>query len=203
VAVTVVGIIAGSAHNSVGGSAGSPAVTQTRTDTGRFTASGILAGNGIATAHFGQSFAEVKRELETGLGRPSQTRRGRGECGLDGSDLVWRRLGSTYAELVLYFRRSRFAGYSYSAGSGGQGTPLRELSTRQGLKLGDTMARGRGLYGQSFHTSNAQGGSWSVKVPGGKLIGYALPPAGQPVVSRRSRVASIEAGNVGCPAMTP
>jgi hypothetical protein len=202
-AVVVVALLAGGAHNTIGSPAQRPPVTTTTSDGGRFSASGILAGNGIATAHFGQPFAKVKRELQTGLGPARHTEPGPGMCGLDKTDLVWRRFGATHAELVLYFRRARFAGYSYASGSGGRGKPLRGLSTQKGLKLGDTMARGRKLYGKAFHTSTAQGGSWSVKVPGGKLIGYAVPPTGQPVTGPRSRVASIDAGNVGCPAMTP
>jgi hypothetical protein len=124
-------------------------------------------------------------------------------CGLDTTELQWRRLGPTYAELVAYFRHARFAGYSYSEGSRGRGKHARGLSTQKGLRLGDTMARGRRLYGKSFHTSTAQGGSWTVRTSLGKLIGYAVAPAGQPVVSARSTVASIDAGDVGCPAMTP
>jgi hypothetical protein len=199
VAVAVVALVAGSAHKAAA-PAGEKPLPSLRVLPPRAPQ---LLGDGVGQARFGQRFAHVRLALRTELGTPIRTGSEPGMCGLDKTDLVWRRLGPTFAELVLYFRRARFAGYSYSAGSGGRGKPLHGLSTQKGLKLGDTMARGRMLYGKAFHTSTAQGGSWSVKVPGGKLIGYAVPPTGQPVTGPRSRVASIDAGNVGCPAMTP
>ena len=35
------------------------------------------------------------------------------------------------------------------------------LATARGLRVGDTLARGRSLYGRAFTTSTAQGGSWA------------------------------------------
>jgi hypothetical protein len=209
VAVAVVALVAGSAHNATGGpAAGStPPTTSTADAGGLFSANAVLAGNGVGPATFGQPVAEVSHELQTGFGAPPQSGRGPGECGLDGRDLEWRRLGGTpdhYGLLALYFRHGKLVGYSYAAGSKRhRGTPKPGLTTQKGLLLGATMRGGRHLYGKAFHTSTAQGGSWSVKTRQGKLIGYAFGAPRGPVDGPLAVVASIEAGDVGCPAMTP
>ena len=78
-----------------------------------------------------------------------------------------------------------------------------ELATGRGLRLGDTLARGRGLYGRAFRLSAAQGGSWSEGMGSGRLRGYAWGRPKHGDVSWQSVVATIDAGNVGCPAVSP
>lgn len=72
--------------------------------------------------------------------------------------------------------------------------------TAQGLRVGDTLAQAQQLYGTELSTSFAQGGSWSAATPEGKLEGYLSE---EPSQSSVSTISSIEAGAVGCPAMTP
>lgn len=207
VAVAVVAIVVGNADKAGGGAAasGPPAhgLTTLAFPPPR------LRGDGIGRVRFGQRLADVKPALTKLLGRPVRTGSSQGMCGLDGQDLEWPRLGAKsprFGLLAAYFRHGRFVGYSYSNG-GKRKSATRgpaPLATTRGLKLGDTMTRGRRLYGKAFHTSTAQGGSWSAKTSDGTLIGYAegRAPAGTDV-GPLSRIASIEAGHVGCPAMTP
>jgi hypothetical protein len=91
--------------------------------------------------------------------------------------------------LSAYFGQGRFVGYNYQG---------RKLSTNsRGLRVGDTLTRGRQAYGAAFKTSASQGGSWSVETATGRLIGYLS------TVGPDARIATIEAGNVGCAAVTP
>lgn len=69
--------------------------------------------------------------------------------------------------------------------------------------MGDTLARGRQLYGPRFGMSSAQGGTWGVRVTGGLLTGYAWGTPKRGDVSWQSVVAAIDAGDVGCPALAP
>jgi len=159
----------------------------------------VLAGNGIATAKFGESRAAVTAALTPLLGAPvGGYKRFLGECGID-HKLQWREA------LTVTFSRSRFVGYQYF-GSGTSGAPSGQtaLATTRGLNIGDTLAHGRRLYGASFTISAAQGGSWRVTTPRGRLEGYASEaPTAHSALSPQNLVASIAAGNVGCAALTP
>jgi hypothetical protein len=108
--------------------------------------------------------------------------------------------------LTVYFGRSVFVGYQFGDLNmlstprnppGGWG-----LATNRGLRVGDTLARARHLYGRAFAVSAAQGGSWAVRVRGGSMRGHA---SGVPREGPLSRilVATIDAGDVGCPAVSP
>ena len=55
----------------------------------------------------------------------------------------------------------------------------------------------------AFHTSPAQGGTWCVQTPSGKLRGYASGHTKYRLVTTRSLVASIDAGKTGRPAVSP
>jgi hypothetical protein len=75
------------------------------------------------------------------------------------------------------------------------------METAAGLRIGATLAQAQQIYGSAFQTSLAQGGSWSVSTTGGELIGYLSAEPNEPGTA--PTIASIEAGSVGCPAMTP
>ena len=77
------------------------------------------------------------------------------------------------------------------------------LATRRGLRIGDTLARGRQLYGRAFTMSPAQGGTWGVRTAGGRIDGYAWGAPKDGAVSPQSVVATVDAGDVGCPAVSP
>ena len=83
----------------------------------------------------------------------------------------------------------------------GEALPVGSLTTAQGLRVGDTLAQAQKIYGAALTTSLAQGGSWSVSTPDGKLDGYLNGVPDQ--VTPAPTIMSIEAGSVGCPAATP
>lgn len=149
----------------------------------------VLTGDGVGPAAFGASSASVTRRLDGLLGRqPSRAVRGRGNCGIT-HEVDW-------PGLETYFHRRRFVGYSYGSSRNEGIQP--NLTTARGLQLGDTVKQGRRLYGSAFRVSPAQGGSWSVRTRRGRLDGFLSD-----ITSPKGKVTTIEAGNVGCPALTP
>ena len=106
----------------------------------------------------------------------------------------------------MYFSRSAFAGYQ--VGDLNATSPPRNppggwsLATARGLRVGDSLVRGRELYGRAFAISAAQGGSWATRVDGGLIRGYVSGVPGHGPLSR-ILVATIGAGDVGCPAVSP
>jgi len=165
-----------------------------------------LAGDGIAGVRFGASPAAVTVGLRRLLGRPGRPYRPGGACNYDHT-IQW-------ADLSANFRRSRFVGYSYGM-YGTLGPPhaprgALPLATVRGLQVGDTMVRGQRLYGGRFGFSQANGGTWGVPTPHGLIDGFTwgTPKHGGAAgsggdVGPRSVVATIEAGAVGCPALSP
>ncbi|MHB1537995.1 MAG: hypothetical protein ACYCUM_07775 [Solirubrobacteraceae bacterium] len=53
-------------------------------------------------------------------------------------------------------------------------------------------------YGPAFELSPAQGGSWFVKTPQGRLMGYTSD-----VTNPNGKIMTIDAGHLGGPALTP
>ncbi|HET6868669.1 MAG TPA: hypothetical protein VFH80_22340, partial [Solirubrobacteraceae bacterium] len=102
--------------------------------------------------------------------------------------------------LIVYFGHNRLVGYEYGTRRlHAHGTVL---ATVRGLTIGDTLERGRRLYGNAFTISTAQGGSWSVDTKSGPIDGYAsgVPHPGN---LNTVKVKTIDAGNVGCAALSP
>jgi hypothetical protein len=110
-------------------------------------------------------------------------------CGID------RAIG--WPGLVVFVRRNRFVGYSYRPAYGSRHVPI--LASARGLRVGDTLATAKLLYGRDFHSSRQHGGSWWARTPDGRLEGLASGWPQGPLGS----VATIAAGDVGCPAVTP
>lgn len=154
----------------------------------------LLEGDGIATVHFGQDQATAVADLQANLGAPgSQTANtGPSDCGID-TDVQW-------TSLTAFFYLGRFVGYSTLAANG-ETLPAGNMATAAGLRFGDTLARARQLYGAALTTSFEQGGAWFAATSSGRLDGYltAVPTQTNPP----ARIASIEAGSVGCPAASP
>jgi hypothetical protein len=142
---------------------------------------GVLAGDGIASLSFGRAAGDLTVGIDTLLGRPTKPYApdARG-CGVD-HVIGW-------PGLLVFFGRGSFVGYSFRGS---------DMSTRRGLRVGTTIAHARQLYGSAFKTSTAQGGSWSLETDTGRLIGYLSAPG------PHGRIATIEAGNVACAALTP
>jgi hypothetical protein len=135
----------------------------------------VLSGRGIGPARLGTRFGPTLVAVGNLLGVFGDRTPGRG-CGVDGGEHMLDRND-------LFFGHGRFVGYEYSG---------HFLTTTAGLRIGDTIARARQLYGAAFKTSAAQGGSWSAA----GLRGYLTAPL-------TGRIATIDAGNVGCPALSP
>ncbi|MDE3131762.1 MAG: hypothetical protein KGL16_11475 [Acidobacteriota bacterium] len=108
-------------------------------------------------------------------------------------------------DLTLYFGRAGLIGYQ-------AGAPLEPrrppggwmLATTRGLRVGDSLNTGHVLYGSAIALSANQGGVWVIRSADGTLDGYAWGGAhAGSDVGWSSLVASIDAGDVGCPAAGP
>ncbi len=153
----------------------------------------VLRGDGVGAARFGQSEPMAIKELDEAL---SSTKKAvvnmAGNCTVDRA-VEW-------PTFTAYFDRGRFVGYSTLAADG-ELLHNGPMVTAKGLGVGDTLADAQRIYGDTLSTTLAQGGAWFVKTQEGTLDGYLTAE----VNSRRSapRIASIEAGQVGCPAASP
>ncbi|HXQ19728.1 MAG TPA: hypothetical protein VN781_08900 [Acidimicrobiales bacterium] len=142
---------------------------------------------------FGQSQSSAINGLDQILGSPTKGPIDMtGNCNIDAAE--------QWSSLTGYFEQGAFVGYITGAANG-ESLPRGNLETAMGLRLGDTTTQAEQLYGSAFQTSPAQGGSWSVTTPKGKLIGNLSAELNQP--GPPPTVASIAAGDVGCPAVTP
>lgn len=153
----------------------------------------VLAGNGVAGVRFGQSQASAVNGLDRILDSPVKGPIDMaGNCNVDTAE--------QWSTLTAYFDKGAFVGYGTWAANG-EAVPPGNFETAMGLRVGDSVMRAAQIYGSSFQTSLAQGGSWSVSTPQGKLIGYlsAEPNEAGPSPT----ILTIAAGSVGCPAVTP
>lgn len=146
----------------------------------------VLEGNGIDGASFGQARGVATSRLDRLLGPPAKPYSPSGACQVDHA-IEW-------SGLHVLFHRDRFIGYSYSL----LNAPAPILATTAGLRYGDTLARGRQLYGSGFTWGEYQGGTWHVLTTQGLIEGFVSGSWGP-----GGRIMTIEAGDVGCPAMTP
>jgi hypothetical protein len=183
-----------------------------------------LDGDGIGTIRFGDSPDRVVAGLKPLLGLPEGARTAqrpnglvRSICGFD-YEIDWvglpqRATASRYthsAGLTIYFRHSRFAGYSYGPPWGDRNAPLVRhgvmLSTSTGLGLDEPVARGRQLYGPVFViTSQPQGRppnpklerlpAWHVRTTTGLIYGYIDSPKG-PTSTLKRTIGTISAGSI-------
>jgi len=216
VAVALVGHAHTTAHASPPASSAPAAPVATPVDKDRHRIRDVLTGDGIGRVKFGQSRVAVIAAVTRLLG-PSSTsyKRVEAECGVDHA-MIWvnwpvvSAYGKHYPldpELTVWFSHSRFVGYQY----GELGTKLAPrapslgtvLAATRGLTVGDELSRGRQLYGAAFRTSTAQGGVFLISAPAGRIDGYAWGSPRYGDVSLQSLVATIDAGNIGCPALSP
>jgi hypothetical protein len=150
----------------------------------------VLTNKAVAGVALGTRATIAKSRLDAIFGKPIRTTTYSGTeakgCGLDFS-MSW-----PHFEAVFY--RDHFVGYD----TGYSTTSLSLFETGARLRVGDTVAEAKRIYGDTFRTSAAQGGSWSVARKG--VYGYLVSP---PRVGPNDRIAGIAAGHVGCPAVTP
>jgi hypothetical protein len=154
----------------------------------------MLLGDGIGAARFGQAQAVVITELDQVLGPPRSTRLidENGNCTIDAA-LQW-------PTVTDYFDHQLFVGYSTSYANG-YVRKESNVTTAEGHRVGDTIARARKIHGAAIRTSLAQGGSWFVVTPQGPLDGYLTSEANSNIPV--PRIGTIESGSVGCPAASP
>jgi hypothetical protein len=166
----------------------------------------VLRAGGIGSVRFGASPTVARAAVDSLLGQDGRPYAvGHASCGIDHA-IKWSDQWTASGEpaLTLYFGRSAFVGYQFGDPPGS--SVLRSppggwsLATARGLRVDNTLEQGRKLYGPAFAISTAQGGSWSVRVHRGLLRGYASGVPGHGTVTR---VATIDAGDVGCPAVSP
>jgi hypothetical protein len=180
----------------------------------------MLGGEGIGDIRFGQTPGRIAARLERLFGRPASASAAsnigytRGICGFD-HQIVWAGLATTpnsgpSVGLTVYFKRSRFVGYSYGPPYGGPvASSVRQgpmLSTGKGLGIGDTLSRGRRLYGPAFAvTSQPQGTppdprleqlpAWEARTASGWIYGFVDATGGPGSTSGRV-IGSISAGGI-------
>jgi hypothetical protein len=151
----------------------------------------ILGGKGASVAPLGTSEATTLHILQRTLDAPSlhsEAAPGLQNCGVDAT--------ATWHALIAYFNHNQLVGLSLGPGK----NPTARTSL--GLVLGDTLNRARSLYGSSLRTSNEQGGAWFIRTNGGRIDGFLVPSTSK-APGPKSRILTIEVGDVGCPAMSP
>ena len=181
-----------------------------------------LNGDGIGKIRFGGAPDRVVAGLERLLGLPEGAGTGQRPHGLvhsicgfdhevDWEGLPVRASASRYthsAGLTVYFRHSRFAGYSYGPAGGDRNTLARRrvmLLTSNGLGIDAPVARARRLYGATFVTFMQPQGTppdpklerlpaWHVRTPAGLLYGSIDSPR-RPRSPYTSTIGSISAGS--------
>jgi hypothetical protein len=153
----------------------------------------VLVGDGVASVRFGEGASSAIAALDHLLGQPSRGPVNEaGNCTIDAAE--------QWPGLTGFFEAGEFVGYSTLAADGER--PIQgNMETAMGLRVGNTIAQAQQIYGAAFQTSLAQGGSWSITTPDGKVIGYLSGESNQP--GPAPTITSIEAGSVGCPAATP
>lgn len=151
----------------------------------------VLYGDGIRTVRFGEAKKTVVRQLDALLGQRGRTTKHQPSlCGID-SEVEW-------PSLWISLHGGRFVGYQYNGPPAGAGSsPI--LAAARGLLIGDTLELGKRLYGTAWRVSFEQGGAWFARTSRGQIEGYATAEVSSP----RAKVSTIDAGDVGCPAMTP
>lgn len=153
----------------------------------------LLRGSGVDDVAFGTGQAAATAQLTALLGSARGALQTSPDCDIDAA--------LQFPSLTAYFYRGAFVGYS-TLSDNGDHLSVENDATEKGLRVGDTLARAQQLYGSSLTTTIAQGGAWFASTPDGQIDGYLTNEPNESV-GPAPKIASIEAGSVGCPAMTP
>lgn len=151
----------------------------------------ILRGDGLATLRLGARQPSAITALDRLFGRPTTRITATPDlrnCGVNAQ--------GTWRSMSAYFFHGRLVGLSFGPGR----TP--SVRTDVGLRLGETLARARTLYGTRLTTSGNNGGSWFVSTPVGRIDGF-LNPSGASALRPAATILTMDVGSVGCPAMSP
>jgi hypothetical protein len=143
----------------------------------------LLDGDGVGSVKFGQSPAVTATRLGRLFGAPvgaMQIPNGYQRFGCGFHWEIWRGVGGGsdgrlfIAQLTAWFRDARFVGYDYAVDNFATShsnltehtTPRIMLATSWGLAVGDSLARGRRLYGRAFVVyTRAQGTPRNPRLP--------------------------------------
>lgn len=150
----------------------------------------VVSVNGLTSAPLGTRESAAMARLTNLFGEPTaplEATRGLRNCGVDAS--------ASWHALSVYFDHAKLVGVALGPGK----SPM--AVTSRGLRLGDSLRRAEGLYGNALRTSTNQGGAWFVTTSNGTLDGFLYPSNGHP--TSNSSIMTIDAGVVGCPAMSP
>lgn len=155
------------------------------------TSVNVLYGYGLEALRLGTHQATAIATLERLLGRPTTRVTATPElknCGVD-------TYGSWHS-MSAFFDHGHLVGLAFGPGR----TP--SVRSDHGLRLGDTLARARAIYGSRLTTSGNNGGSWYVQTPVGRIDGF-LSPSAKNSARPSSKIMTMDVGVVGCPAMSP
>lgn len=150
----------------------------------------VVSGDGLSVVALGARENLAMTRVTTFLGAPTtalESAPSLGNCGVDAS--------ASWHALTLYFDTEKLVGVALGPGAIPSGV------TSKGLRLGDALRRAERLYGRSLRTSTNQGGAWFVTSASGTIDGFLAPSNGRPTPT--SWIMTIDAGVVGCPAMSP
>ncbi len=150
----------------------------------------ILNADGLVGAPFGAAQRSVVAVIDRALGAPTKDPTPTpflAPCGVDAA--------ASWGELATFFDHGRFAGYALGH------RPMIGLHVAGGVRPGERLSLARYQFGSRLRTSSNQGGAWFVRTPTGRFFGF-LWPSGPPP-GPRTRIWTIEAGRVGCPALAP
>jgi hypothetical protein len=202
VALCVIGFTIGGSHTAFG------RTRECRVSAARACQLTVLHPNGIGNLRFGAPVAAAREAIDALLDQPGDSEQHSGSCQVD-HQIIWQDQWTASSEpsLTLYFHRHRFVGYQVGAPQeprhprGGW-----VLGTSRGLHVGEPLGTGRRLYGRSVVLSAAQGGTWLIRAAAGvrRIDGYAWgASSGRTDATWQSLVASIDAGDTGCPSASP
>ena len=152
-----------------------------------------MRGYGIGSAVFGQPEAIAISNLEKVLGPPTTAEpMPTTNCTVD-----------AYIEflgLIADFDKGLFVGYRIGSLIG-ENRQILNSQTTKGLRIGDTLAQAKQIYGSNLRTSTAQGGSWFAATSTGTVAGLTTVEVNW--TNPQPRIADMSAGAVGCPAVSP
>lgn len=152
-----------------------------------------LSGDAVGSVHFGEAQNVAAAALVRLIGKSEGGVRkaSEGECTIS-AGLYW-------SDFAAYFYHGKFDGYQAATNKSGRAF---NGSTPQGLRVGDTLAHAKSLYGSALTTSGEQGGVYAAITATGTIRGYLSTEPSQ-ASATKVKVLTIDAGSVGCPAMSP